>query len=52
VDAPKSGKGRVVPMTTALHAALQHHRHLRGQYVLTLDDGSPIQAAEGGYFAK
>lgn len=41
VDTPKSGKGRIVPMTTALYDALQNHRHLRGPNVLTLEDGSP-----------
>jgi integrase len=41
IGKPKSGKGRVIPMTDALHAALQAHRHLRGEYVLSLDDGSP-----------
>jgi integrase len=41
VDTPKSGKGRVVPMTKALRDALQQHRHLRGERVLTLEDGSP-----------
>jgi integrase len=41
VDSPKSGKGRIVPMTKALCEALQKHRHLRGERVLTLDDGSP-----------
>jgi integrase len=34
VDVPKSGKGRVVPMTDALTAALQRARHLRGERVL------------------
>jgi integrase len=42
VDTPKSGKGRVVPMTSALFDALQAHRHLRGPCVLTLDDGSAV----------
>lgn len=41
VDSPKSGKGRIVPMTKALQEALQKHRHLRGECVLTLEDGSP-----------
>jgi integrase len=41
VDTPKSGKGRVVPMTNALAAALQKHRHLRGERVLCLEDGAP-----------
>jgi integrase len=42
VDTPKSGRGRIVPMTTALFDALQAHRHLRGPCVLTMDDGSPV----------
>jgi integrase len=41
VDTPKSGKGRIVPMTSALKDALQKHRHLRGERVLCLEDGSP-----------
>jgi integrase len=42
VDVPKSGKGRVVPMTQALAAALQRARHLRGERVLYRDNGTPI----------
>ncbi|MBV9949322.1 MAG: site-specific integrase [Myxococcales bacterium] len=42
VDTPKGGRGRIVPMTDALFAALQKHRHLRGERVLTLEDGSPV----------
>jgi integrase len=42
VDTPKSGKGRIVPMTHALREALLRHRHLRGERVLTLEDGSPV----------
>jgi integrase len=41
VDTPKGAKGRIVPMTKALADALQKHRHLRGEHVLTLPDGSP-----------
>jgi integrase len=39
---PKGGRGRVVPMTAALHDALQAHRHLRGPYVLSQDDGALV----------
>jgi integrase len=42
VDVPKSGKGRVLPMTDALVAALQRARHLRGERVLYRDNGTPI----------
>jgi integrase len=42
VGTPKGGRGRVVPMTDALDAALKAHRHLRGERVLTLDDGKPV----------
>jgi integrase len=42
VDAPKSGRGRVVPLTEALFEALTKNRHLRGDRILTLDDGSPV----------
>jgi integrase len=42
IDAPKGGRGRVVPLTEALFEALTKNRHLRGDRVLTLDDGSPV----------
>ncbi len=42
VDTPKSGRGRVVALTEALFEALTKNRHLRGDRVLTLDDGSPV----------
>ena len=42
VSTPKGGRGRIVPMTEALFAALQKHRHLRGERVLTLDNGLPV----------
>jgi len=41
VTLPKSGKPRVVPMTSRLKAALQAHRHLRGDRVLYQDSGEP-----------
>jgi integrase len=41
VDSPKSGHGRIVPMTDALVNALQRARHLRGERVLYRDDGTP-----------
>jgi len=41
-DSPKSGHGRIIPMTDALASALQRHRHLRGERVLCLEDGSPV----------
>jgi integrase len=41
VDAPKSGHGRIVPMTDVLAAALHAARHLRGPRVLYRDDGTP-----------
>ncbi len=44
VDSPKSGKGRVIPMTAALRAALAQVRHLQGQLVLLQDDGTRITA--------
>ena len=37
---PKSGHGRVIPMSSALAAALQAHRHLRGKLVFSKEDGS------------
>ncbi|MGH7440835.1 MAG: tyrosine-type recombinase/integrase, partial [Polyangiaceae bacterium] len=42
VDAPKSGKGRVIPLTDALARALGRHRHLRGERVLCDDTGQPV----------
>jgi integrase len=41
-DTPKGRRGRIVPMTDALFAALQTHRDLRGARVLTLDDGADV----------
>ncbi len=41
VTLPKGGKPRVVPLTARLKAALQAHRHLRGERVLYRDDGEP-----------
>ena len=48
VDTPKSGKGRVVPMTDALFTALQRQRHLCGERVLYRrdDDGKPVPFTE------
>jgi integrase len=43
-DAPKSGRGRIIPMTDALARALHEHRHLRGEHVLYADDGRQPQA--------
>jgi len=39
IGKPKGGRGRVVPMTDALCAALTAHRH-RGEYVLANTDGA------------
>jgi integrase len=41
VTLPKGGKPRIIPMTSRLKAALQAHRHLRGERVLYQDDGTP-----------
>jgi len=38
VTVPKGGRGRRVPMTERLAAALQAHRRLRGPRVLYADD--------------
>jgi len=43
-DAPKSGKGRIIPMSAALSEALEKNRHLRGDRVLHQDDGRPVDA--------
>lgn len=45
-DTTKGGRARHVPMTTALHAALSSHRHLRGQYVVCEEDGSRLTPRE------
>jgi integrase len=42
VDSPKSGRGRIVPLTKALAAALQRARHLRGERVFYRDDGTEV----------
>jgi integrase len=42
IKKPKGGKGRFVPMTDALCEALQAHRHIRGEYVLSQEDGSIV----------
>jgi integrase len=42
VDSPKGGKGRSVPMTEKLSAALARVRHLRGARLLLQDDGSEL----------
>ncbi len=44
VDSPKGGKGRSVPMTEKLAAALSAARHLRRARVLLQDDGSDLTA--------
>ncbi len=42
VGSPKSGRDRKIPLTKRLSAALQAHRHLRGELVFCNEDGSPI----------
>ena len=42
ITTPKGGRLRRVPMTRRLTAALQRHRHLRGDCVLCHADGSPL----------
>jgi integrase len=42
VNEPKGGRSRRIPMTGRLAAALQVHRHLRGNRVLCEDDGRPL----------
>ena len=42
VTVPKGGRSRQLPMTQRLAAALRGARHLRGERVLCLPDGSPI----------
>ena len=42
VTAPKGGRSRKIPLTGVLLAALNAHRHLRGQRVLCHDNGSAV----------
>ena len=42
VTVPKGGRSRRLPMTQRLTAALKAARHLRGERVLCLPDGTPI----------
>jgi hypothetical protein len=42
LDTPKGGKGRSVPMTDKLAAALAAAPHLRGARVLLEDDGGEL----------
>ena len=42
VTVPKGGRSRQLPLTQRLTAALKAARHLRGDRVLCLSDGSPI----------
>jgi len=44
VTVPKGGRSRQLPMTQRLTAALKAARHLRGERVLCLPDGSPIRS--------
>ena len=43
IGTPKSGKPREVPLSSETVRALKEHRHLRGQYVFSYDDGEPLQ---------
>jgi integrase len=52
VDTPKGGRGRVVPLTDALYEALRKVRHLRGDRVLTLDDGSPVARSQAARLGR
>jgi len=42
VTVPKGGRARLVPLTSRLAEALRSHRHLKGERVLTEDDGEPL----------
>jgi integrase len=43
VDSPKSGRGRIIPMTEALAKAFGKVRLVRGAAVFLGDDGSPVR---------
>jgi integrase len=47
VDTPKSGRGRIIPMTDALCSALQAFKHLRGERVFYRDDRRVVRESEG-----
>ena len=51
VTLPKGGKPRVVPMTKRLAAALQVHRHLKGERVL-MDGAGPVDRAWMAYWMR
>lgn len=42
VTVPKGGRARLVPLTSRLAETLRSHRHLKGERVLTEDDGQPL----------
>lgn len=42
VDTPKSGKGRIIPMTDGLSRALAKHRHLQGERVFYDNHGQAV----------
>ena len=42
VTVPKEGRSRRVSMTNRLATSLRDHRHLKGQRVLTQQDGTPL----------
>ena len=42
LTAPKSGRARLVPLTSALGEALDRYRHRRGPVVVCDDDGQPL----------
>jgi integrase len=46
VDTPKSGRGRIIPMTDALAAALVTASLVRGQPVIRRNDGRPVHPDE------
>ena len=46
VTVPKGGRSRQLPMTQRLTAAVKGARHLRGERILCLADGSPITRDE------
>jgi site-specific recombinase XerD len=43
VDSPKSGRGRIIPMTQALAEAFESVRLVRGATALLRDDGGPVR---------
>jgi len=52
IDSPKSGRGRIIPMTAALAEALTTVALVRGVAVLRRDDGDPVHRRDLGRWLR